>query len=887
MGPQSFIGHYRIISKLGEGGMGAVYRATDTRLNRDVAIKVIPDAFADNPGRMARFEREAQVLASLNHPNIGAIYGVEERALVMELVEGITLQQRIASGPLPLDEGLAIAQQMADGLAYAHDRGVVHRDLKPANIMLTADDRVKVLDFGLAKALSGDPSSPSNPTVSPTLTMNATVAGVIMGTAAYMAPEQARGKAVDKRGDIWAFGVVLMEMLTGARLFAGETVSDTLAAVLRGEIDYSRLPPGTPAGVRRVIQRCLERDPARRLRDIGDARILMEPVEVNSPAIIPAQRRKPWLALAGVLAGMLVASAATWYLVPRHSPAPLFFELQGPKGAQPISPAVSPDGRAIAFIRIDPTRGPALYVRRLDALEVKPVPGSENATSRPFWSPDSRRIGFFAEGKLKVVSPEGGDIRVLANGLLGGRPSLSGAWNSAGDIVFNQLGNPVSRIAETGGAITPVLLFDASRQETGQLVADFLADGKHFLYTSSGHGEVDIYEGSLDGSKPVLVLPSAAVLGYARPAQGGPGYMFFYKEGQILLRPFDEVRHHVYGNTFGVATEVSSSSLPTSGTFLATTTLGSISNSTLAFAKSFGLSRQLAWVARDGKPAESTGEAGNLADVQISPDQHRLAFTRADHGSDIWLADLDRGSTTRVTFSEGSAGSPIFSPDSARIAYSVEGPDGYKAVVRSSSLTGGTETIFAAKSRMELSGWSRDGEWLAAIIGDPGRWDIQLLPVKRERKPVPLVVTPFDEYQPQFSPDGRWIAYTSNESGRYETYVVNAPDTVGGRARVQGKWQISTAGGQQPRWRADTKELFYLSLEGQMMAANIESGEDAFRASVPASLFTTALVPIGPPCLYDVTADGRRFVLLSPAAGATPTLSVVVNWAGALVKRDR
>ncbi len=535
------IAHYRIAGKLGEGGMGEVYRATDTKLGRDVAIKVIPEAFARDSGRMARFRREAQVLASLNHPNIAAIYGVEEGALVMELVEGSTLAQRIAAGPIPLDEALPIARQIAEALEYAHERGIVHRDLKPANIKITPEDRVKVLDFGLAKALSGDAAAANGNSASPTLTinaaMNATGAGMIAGTAAYMSPEQARGKAVDKRADIWAFGVVLLEMLTGRSVFGAATISDTLAAVLRSDVDYSRLPANAPPEVRRLIERCLERDPARRLRDMGDFWIAMELARTHEVTAIPVHRRR-WLPWAAGLAGAVLAAVGLWYFYPKSHPEPVVFSIQLPGDAVASSPTVSPDGRSVAFVG-GGSGGLGIYLRKLDSLEVKPLPGSAGADSLPFWSPDSKRIGFFTAGKLKTVAVDDGNVQTLADGLTGVGSRLSGGWGSSGAILLCEVGKPIYRIPDSGGEATPVLPFDTSRHETAQYMADFLPDGKHFLYTSISEKGAGIFEGSLDGSKPVLVLDSATSLGYARPAHATTGYLLFYRQGQILLRPFD------------------------------------------------------------------------------------------------------------------------------------------------------------------------------------------------------------------------------------------------------------------------------------------------------------------------------------------------------------
>ncbi|HEY1217229.1 MAG TPA: protein kinase, partial [Bryobacteraceae bacterium] len=451
------IAHYRVTGKLGAGGMGEVYRATDTKLGRPVALKVIPEKFAQDAARMSWFRREAQVLASLNHPNIAAIYGVEERALVMELVEGATLAERLSTGPVPVEEALPIARQIADALEYAHEHGIVHRDLKPSNIKITPEGRVKVLDFGLAKALASDTANAPDPEVSPTITLQSATGGIVIGTAGYMSPEQARGKAVDKRTDIWAFGVVLAEMLTGRPVFPGETISDTLAAVLRSEIDYSHLPSDTPPGVRSLIGRCLERDPARRLRDIGDAGILMDSAPASVLAVTPAKSGKnglPWVA--GLLAGATLAACIAWLLWPVYSPEPIRFDLNSPEGARAFYPTVSPDGRCIAFVQA--RNRISLYVRRLDRPEDILVPGSEASNSRPFWSPDSRRLGFFSGGKLNVAILDGGDVQTLIDGQLAGNAtSYSGAWSNTGVILFTQAGKPIYRIPDTGGTATPVL----------------------------------------------------------------------------------------------------------------------------------------------------------------------------------------------------------------------------------------------------------------------------------------------------------------------------------------------------------------------------------------------------------------------------------------------
>lgn len=884
MTTQDTIAHYRITGKLGAGGMGDVYRATDTKLGRDVALKVIPEKFAQDPIRMSRFRREAQVLASLNHPNIAAIYGVEDRALVMELVAGPTLAERISQGPIPLDEALPIARQIADALEYAHEHGIIHRDLKPANIKITPDGRVKVLDFGLAKALSSDSASTADPDASPTITLQSATEGIVIGTAGYMSPEQARGKTVDKRADIWAFGVVLVEMLTGRSVFAGETISDTLAAVLRSDVDYSHLPPETPPGVRYLIERCLERDPARRLRDIGDARILMDSAPTPLLAATPAKTRKKWLPwAAGLGGGAALAACIAWFLWPVYSPQPIRFEVSSPEGALVFYPAVSPDGRSIAFVQAKTNLD--VYIRRLDRLENILVPGSETSNSHPFWSPDSKRLGFFAGGKLNTANLDSGDVQTLIDGLVGNATSYSGAWSRTGAILFTQAGKPIYRLPETGGPATPLLSFDGSRGETAQLLGSFLPDGKHFLYTSLSREGTDIYEGSLDGSKPVRVLNSAAVLGFGRPVHARTGYLLFYSRNQILLRPFDPGSARVSGNAVLVQTGVNNSVTlsPNASAFVAAGINGSISNGTLVYDDLYSASRQITWLSREGQPVDQGEDrnSGRFMDVRISPDQQSLAFARLDRNSDVWLAYARHEGTTRLTFNEGNALSPVFSPKGDRIAYTSARSGGSAILIRAANGTGAPETLLSTRTEVHAASWSPNGKWLACIIGEPGRWDIDLLPVVQDSKLVPLVNTPFDEYQPQFSPDGRWIAYTSNESGRYEIYIVNAPQTADGSARVQGRWQISTTGGQQPRWGADGKELFFISQQGEMLSVKIDSTANGVQASVPQPLFPTGLVPIGPTYLYDVSADGRRFVLLKPVSGVAPPLRVIVNWASA------
>jgi serine/threonine protein kinase len=546
MSPGYAIAHYRVTAKLGQGGMGEVWRATDTKLNRDVAIKILPQAFAQDADRMARFEREAQVLASLNHPNIAAIYGVENRALVMELVPGPTLAERIEQGAIPLEEALPIARQIADALEYAHEKGIVHRDLKPANIKVTPEGRVKVLDFGLAKALSNDHSA-ADPVSSPTLTMRATTAGVILGTAAYMSPEQARGAETDRGADIWAFGVILYEMLTRRALFAGPTISDTLAAVLKTEPDWSALPPDTPPAIRRLLRRCLERDRKRRLHDIADARLDLEEAPDPSPEHTPAApgRVLPW-ALAATLAVSLLTLALFHFRETPPDDRVLQFLIQPPEKTSFGSSAISPDGRILAFTVTGADR--SLWVRRLDSSTPHALPGTYGATF-PFWSPDSRYIGFFAEGKLKRVDVSGGPVQTLATA----SSPRGGAWNRDGTVVFAPAAiSALSVISAAGGDAKALTRLDPSRLELNHRWPSFLPDGRHFLYVvqSSRPENSGIFLQSLDSTNRVRLLPDVS-----NPAYAG-GYLLFARGGTLMAQPFDAGKLRLTGEPFLIAGRV-------------------------------------------------------------------------------------------------------------------------------------------------------------------------------------------------------------------------------------------------------------------------------------------------------------------------------------------
>jgi eukaryotic-like serine/threonine-protein kinase len=877
MNPQSTIAHYRITTKLGEGGMGEVWRATDTKLNRDVAIKFLPDAFAHDPDRMARFQREAQVLASLNHPNIASIYGVEERALVMELVDGPTLAERIAQGPLPLDEALEIARQLGDALEAAHESGVVHRDLKPANIKLTAGGRVKVLDFGLAKAMSGEPAS-IDQVNSPTLTMRATIAGVILGTAAYMAPEQAKGKPVDKRADIWAFGVVLYEMVTGQPLFAGETVSDTLALVLTKEPDWHR----APAETRPLLRACLEKDPKRRLRDIADAwRLIRETPKQDTPAPIVRRRRLPWMVAAGVLA-LTTAGLAVLHYSERPAPAPLMrFTLPPPeKTNYNQGLAVSPDGRHLAFSATGADGVMRAWVRSFDSLEPRPLASGEgSSTATLFWSPDSRYLVFQSAGKLKKVSIDGGPPQTLCDAPP--TVTLGGSWQESGTILFGSNTGPIMRVPSVGGVPMAVSRVDRSRGETFHTDPIFLSDGVHFLYFrhASKRENQGLYMGSLDNKPEEQPLRRIVAVdyspGYAPARDGGAvGHLLFLREDTLIAQPFDERRLETAGDGIPVAEHV--------GTSISRALFSVSPAGVLAYRGGSGAATELQWFDREGRAIGRPADSVEFQDVAISPDGNRVAYNRMMQGStrQIWILDIARSLQTRSTFVTESLRSPVWSPDGRYLAFG--GNSTNQIYIKDVANSGDEQPIFQNTSPAAVTQWSPDGRFL--IYGQAANaFDVMALsnPLGGgERKSISVANSEiYSESHGQVSPDSRWIAYDSNESGRTEVYVRPFPPGDGRGA----KSLVSSNGGYQPRWRADGKELFYLSADRRMMAVDVKTAP-GFQAGTPRALFATSPVSTsGQMFSYDVTRDGKRFFIvgLSSSAASIPA-TIVLNWQAGL-----
>jgi eukaryotic-like serine/threonine-protein kinase len=874
------LGPFEILALIGAGGMGEVYRARDTRLDRDVAIKVL-QMFATDSVRMSRFEREARVLASLNHPNIAYIYGVEEHALVMELVEG-----KSPEGPMPLEEAWSTALQIADALEYAHDKGIVHRDLKPANVKVTPEGVVKLLDFGLAKAFSEDPETAvGDPSVSPTMTLGGTIAGTILGTAAYMAPEQAKGKPVDTRADVWAWAVVLYELLTGERLFQGETIADTLAQVLTRQPDLNKIP----AEVRKLLQRCLEKDPRKRLRDIGDAKYLWDD-SVAEAHIVPSRSMrvsKGFRLATYVIAGVLVVALAAVSFLYFHHAAPLVstlrYTIDLPENSAVHSFALSPNGDYLAVATsVKGTR--QLWLRPLDGLQFQPMPNTEDARY-PFWSPDSRYIGFFAQGKLRKIAAIGGPTQSLCD-VVDGR---GGSWNSDDVIVFSPNGGNeslIQRVSASGGDPS-----DVSKVRTRHLFPVFLPDGRHFLYETAGAGERDgIYVASLDGKEDRRILLDPSGVEFAPSVPGSrAGHLLFVRENKLMAQPFDAASLLVTGEVFPVADHVA---LANANNFAPVTTSG---NGVLLYwtggSGATGGGQQIVWYDHSGRLLGTLTAPGSVQSPAISPDEKTIAFGRqgARAGIDIWLRDLTRGTDRRFTSDPSQQNvNPIWSPQGDRIVFDSDRAGHARDLYQKKINGAGQDEVLLSTSYPKfVYQWSRDGRFI--VYGEGGsRHHIWVLPVvdSGQPKPMQFLHTEFNEVHGQLSPDNRWMAYASDVSGQREVYARSFPS-------ADHETRISIAGGEQPRWRGDGKELFYVAADRRIYGVDMKASagqNPALEVGPPVFLFdphfTGGVIDY---FNYDVTADGKRFLAAAlPSTDSAPTVSppltVVVNWKGISTK---
>jgi Tol biopolymer transport system component len=885
------LGHYHIVEKLGEGGMGVVYRARDGSLNRDIALKVLPEAFARDSERSARFQREAQILAALNHPNIAAIYGLEQqndvRYLVLEYVPGETLADSVKRGALAIEEALEICTQIAQALEAAHEKGIIHRDLKPANVKVTPEGQVKVLDFGLAKAFQPE-GSDADLSKSPTISAAATRAGVILGTPAYMPPEQARGKPVDKRADIWAFGCVLYEMLAGKPAFGANTITDTLAAIIRNEPDWSALPAGTTAAVHRLLRRCLQKDPRERLRDAGDALLELKQPAAAERAMPPATARPhaiPWLVAALFAAIALVLAMVHFRQAPPEQRVTKFALLPPEKTAFRAI-AVSPDGRRVAFTATAAFGGTQLWVRPLDGLAAQPLAGTEGA-SYPFWSPDGRSIGFFAGSKLQKIEASGGPPQTLARALAG----RGAAWSRDGVIVFARSDRgSLLQVPADGGEPKPVTQIDASRLETSHRWPQFLPAGRRFLHLTFSSQQPEhwgIYLGSLDSkemdSKKTRLVATDSSATFAASATG-PGYLLFLRERALMAQRFDPGKLELSGQAFPVAEPVGVEIGFGRARFSVSET------GVLVYNSSGGGNRELVWMDRGGKRLETVGALGAYWQLDLSPDGRRVAAMRTDPqtgDSDIWLFDVVRAASSRFTFHPAVEGIPVWSPDGSRIAFYSTRDGPWNLYQKTTSGTGEDESLLKTQANKWPTDWSRDGRFLLFVELDAKTGaDLWVLPLTAEtkdagRKPMPFLRTEFNEFNGRFSPDGKWVAYDSNESGRYEVYV---REFLPGQPGSGGKWPVSTGGGVAPRWHGGGKELFYLAPDRKLMAVEVKAGS-GFQAGRPRPLFQTSAFTGTPAGRYAVTADGQRFLInseMEEAVGEPAT--VILNWTAALKK---
>jgi Tol biopolymer transport system component len=885
--------HYTLSEKIGEGGMGAVWKATDTTLNREVAVKLLPQVFANDADRLARFEREAKLLASLNHPNIAGIFGLHEattdegkaRFLAMEYVEGEDLSYRLKSGPLPLDQALEIAAQMCAGIEAAHENGVVHRDLKPANVIVAPDGRVRLLDFGLAKAFENSPDG-SDPSLSPTMTSAGTVAGMILGTAAYMSPEQARGKPVDRRADLWSFGCVLYEMLTGVSLFAGETISDSLAAILRKEPDWSSLPKDTPPMIRLLLRRCLTRDPNKRLRDAGDARLELEQaIDDPSPEALglsigsgtsethvvetsPAKVWLPWAiaALAVIALGVMALGGGD-----AAAPAPdishrLVIPVPGPTqygNDFTAPPTISPDGRLVVFGARDDNGQQQLWLRPFDAFEARPLDGTKGAQFA-FWSPDGKHLGFFLAGRLRRIEVATGRVQPI--GGVGSTYPRGASWGPDGTIVFAPNANAgIHAIDAAGGPSRQITTPDPDVPDSSHRWPYFLPDGEHFLFLSwtndiasqEEHGGV--YVGSLSGDEPVRLLPDASSVAYA-----APGYLLVVQEDNLIAFPFDATQQKITGEGTVVTSDVLRSRDTGYGAF-------TVSNDgTLIHARGESdLPAQLNWYDRQGVTTPTPLEPAPFMEVRVSPDETQAVaiIPGASGDGELWMVDLERGVRTRLGGGSWSINNPVWSGSGDRILYISQERGKSDVYTRRADGSGGQEEVLVDQSDKRTYDWSVDGKYLAfwqigAGAGTPDLWIYSM----EDQSSTTLAEGEPSYLDARFSPDAAYVTYASDENGQYEIFA---------QAREGGaRKQVSTGGGTRPHWSRDGREIVYFDLDRRTMAVPVESGPNGLTLGTPSELFKLD----GIIAVADVTGNHRRFLIATFADVESEPLHVILNW---------
>ena len=878
----SRLGPYEILAAAGSGGMGEVYRARDTRLDRTVAIKILPSYLSEVPDAKQRFEREARAISSLQHANICTLFDIGSQNgtdyLVMEYLEGETLADRLAKGPLPPEQVLRYGTEIAEGLEKAHRSGIIHRDLKPGNVMLTKSG-AKLMDFGLAKASSVAPVSGLTATLAtPEASHPLTAAGTIVGTFQYMSPEQVEGKEADARSDIFSLGAVLYEMAAGKRAFSGKSHASIVAAILASEPQpISAVQPMSPPALDRVVKGCLAKDPDERWQTAHDVKLQLQWIaEGGSQAGIPApvSKRRRWSQYVawGVAAIFLLAAigfALAWTLRTPNSPRLVRASILAPEGNsfKPFDMAISPDGSKLAFAAIDAHGKSQLWVRAMGSSFAQPLAGTDGGI-QPFWSPDNQTVGFFADSKLKRIEASGGGLQILADAPL----PRGGTWNRDGVILYAPSATGgIFRVPATGGTVQAVTTLDVPKHEDSHRWPFFLSDGRHYVFISRSAsvatGAAQVYGGSLDAKERVRVVDSAG-----RPAYAS-GRLLFVRGSNLMAQRFDAGSLRLSGDPTPIAEEV--------GRDYIFETAYSVSEDGTLVVHSGGVSTSvLTWYDRTGKAGEVLG-SDNFNVIRFSPDGHTLAASIYDNsgGEDIWLFDLVRGVRTRFTFGPGLSDDPVWSPNGKMIAFDSNRTGSYAIYQKPANGTQKEEMIFGDAAIKFTTSWSNDGKYLLFDRIDPeskGITALWVLPMFGDRKPHSLISTEFNNTYSEFSPDGHWVAYDSNESGKDEIYAVAFPNAT-------ARFQISTAGGANVQWRADGKELYYTDPDNKIMAVDINSRGDSLQVGTPHVLWQPRLQPVVTPP-YAASADGKRFLVNELPLQSTSHMTVVLNWNAELKK---
>jgi serine/threonine protein kinase len=885
LSPGTRLGPYEILSPIGAGGMGEVYRAKDTRLDRTVAVKVLASHLSEDPEGKQRFEREARAISSLSHPHICALYDVgADRGLdylVMELLEGETLAERLGKGPLPPAQALRFGVEIAEALGAAHRRGIVHRDLKPGNVMLTKSG-VKLLDFGLAKAHDG--AAPGVTDLLRTQTRSAgplTAKGILLGTLQYMAPEQLEGKEADSRTDIFALGSVLYEMATGTKAFVGDSQAVLISSILKDEpAPISRVQSMTPPALDRVVKKCLSKDPDERWQSAvdvaGELRWISEGSAQGEVTVTGAPRGKTrqifWKLTTLLAVGAALALAVLHWRAPSSEARLMRFSIPAPERSSfSGSLALSPDGRNLAFIAASGGTT-SLWLRSLASPSPQAQSGTEGAV-HPFWSPDGRWVAFFAQGKLKKIEASGGSPQTLCDAA----DSRGGTWSRDGVILFSASANAgLYRVSAAGGSIAQVTTLDPSGSEGDHRWPCFLPDGRHFLYlvTSGRPDHQGIFVGSLDSKESKRLLPAVSAVAYAPP-----GYLIFMNAGTLRSQPFDSVRLVLKGEPAPLAEQAwSDASLTGLGAF-------SVSeNGLLAYRNGGAQTSQFAWFDRKGNRLGTVGPPGRFTEPCFSGDEKRMVFQSTDFSAmgNLWTMGLADGNMSRFTFSPSDETEPLWSPDGKQIIWASNRSGVYDLYEKGASGAGQDELLLKSITSKYPDDWSLDGKFVLYDEADPKtRFDLGVLPLFGDRKPRPYLKTEFNETHARFSPDAKWVAYASDESGRAEVYVQSFPATG-------GKWQVSSGGGDQPMWRRDGRELFYLAADGKLMAAEVNPSASTFQAGVPKPLFephVPAAAITSNRNYILVMADGQRFLINNSLEDAASfPINVILNWTS-LLKR--